>query len=668
MNKTFFYPKLAISNLRKNSKTYFPFLLSGIGTVMMFYMLCFISTSPEVGQIYGGEYISSLLFFGTIVIGIFSLIFLFYTNSFLIKRRKKELSLYNILGMEKRHIAKMLFYETFFLSFSCIILGLILGILLSKLMFLLLLNLINFKVPFTHFVSISSIIATIILFAGIFLLTLLTNLRQIHHAKPIELLQAGRSGEREPKTKWLLTLFGLVFLGSGYAIALLIQSPLLAIPFFFVAVVLVILGTYCLFTAGSIFILKILRKNKKFYYQTKHFTTLSGMIYRMKQNAAGLANICILSTAVLVLISTTISMYIGMEDILETRFPKRIKIERVNIEDKEKEELISLITNEAKNSNISLDSLVSLNYYTYYASINQNQFSTEVFDDTPELDNGVLNFISLEDYKNAYGEVVLPEENGVPVQLEENEVLLYSNLEPFSEKSITLNGEVFQVKGWFENKNLFLIDNLSLTSEYCIVMKDKKTLLSFAGENERWYLGFNPKISEEEEILFTHRIKEIMIAQSLKQENQSNTGAYSISSRADSKSDFYFLYGGLFFLGIFLGFLFLMATVLIIYYKQVSEGFDDKERFQIMQKVGMSKKEVKKSIHSQVLMVFFLPLLTAVIHIAFAFPLITKLLLLLNLSNTVLFLLCTGATIFFFALVYILVYFLTAKAYYKIVN
>jgi putative ABC transport system permease protein len=392
MNKMF-YPRLALTNIKKNGKTYFPYILTCIGTIMMFYIMHFISVNKGLVSMSGGLQLKQMLFLGTIIVGLFSVIFLFYTNSFLIKRRNKELGLFNILGMEKKHIAKVLFWETILVFLVSIVIGLLGGIVLSKLMFLLLLKLLNFEIPIKFYVSTSSLITTAILFAFIFFLTLIRNLGQVHLSKPIELLKGGQVGEREPKTKWLLTSIGVICLAWGYFIALTTESPLNALSLFFFAVILVIIGTYALFTAGSIAILKILRMKKKFYYQTRHFISVSGMVYRMKQNAVGLANICILSTAVLVMLSTTVSMYIGMEDLLRTRYPRDIAVSARNVSDEESKMLDSMILEEAERFNISVSNKVRFRSKSLTVVQDNNLFSDRNPNTVAGMDTCILHLM-----------------------------------------------------------------------------------------------------------------------------------------------------------------------------------------------------------------------------------------------------------------------------------
>ena len=653
-----FYAKLAVINIKKNGKTYFPYILTCIGTIIMFYILHFISVNDGLDNMSGGDALKILLNLGTYVIGFFSIIFLFYTNSFLIKRRKKELGLYNILGMEKKHIAKVLFWETLFVSIISMVVGLIGGILLSKLMFLVLLKILNFKVPMGFFISTQSLIVTAILFGIIFVLSLINNLRQIHLAKPIELLKGGATGEKEPKTKWILTLFGVICLTAGYYIALTTESPIAAMNLFFLAVLLVIIGTYSLFTVGSIALLKILRNNKKFYYKTNNFINVSGMIYRMKQNAVGLANICILSTAVLVMLSTTVSLYIGMDDLLRTRYPRNIAINAKNVSDETSQILDSIITEEVNKLDIPINNIVRYRSMSLLVAQDKNSFSVANSESVSTVDISAINLMPLSEYNRIENQ---------SATLNKDEVLLFSFRGEVTGDSINISGNEFKIKERINNLTTDGMDSAMMVNSYYVVVPDEETIQKIISSDESnseikdldYYYAFDTDSDAKSEITLTNTLNSKL------QEASINGSAESVE---ESRESFFSLYGGLFFLGIFLGALFIMATVLIIYYKQISEGYDDKNRFEIMQKVGMSKAEVKKSIRSQVLMVFFLPLATAVIHIAFAFKVITKLLALLNLTNVSLFAICTVGTILVFAIFYAIVYYLTARIYYKIVS
>ncbi|MBP2031951.1 putative ABC transport system permease protein [Clostridium algifaecis] len=647
MNKLF-YPRLAVINIKKNSKTYFPFILTCICTIMMFYIMHAISINKGLDGASGSETLKTLLFLGTIVIGIFSAIFLFYTNSFLIKRRKKEIGLYNVLGLEKKHIAKILCFECIFTSAISLTVGLIGGIILNKLMFLLLIKMLNFKVTFGFSISVPSIIKTLIVFCSIFFATLLSNLFQIKILKPIELLKGSEQGEKEPKTKWIMTIIGLAALCGGYGIALNVKSPLAALNLFFGAVILVMIGTYALFTAGSIAVLKFLRKQKNFYYKTGHFISVSGMMYRMKQNAVGLANICILSTAVLVMLSTTISLYAGMEDLLKLCYPRDIVVTARETNKNQIQKLDQTLNAGLKNGKIDMkdklyyldNSLEVVKKDGKFLSVKKNPGKTNI---------SMIEVIPISDYNRLEGK---------NITLQDNEVILFSKVKNYTSDTINIDNKSFKVKQRLDKPVSSLNNAMTdIVDTYVIFVNN----IDAVGKNgfKEYTIGFNINSTNKDILSTANKLNKKFV------ENKMKANAESAVS---GKEEFLSLYGGLFFLGIFLGTLFLMATVLIIYYKQISEGYEDKERFEIMQKVGMDKKEIKKTIRSQVLMVFFLPLVFTVIHIAFAFPIITKMLAVLGLKNVNLFILSTAGTIIVFAAIYTIVFSLTARVYYKIVE
>ena len=658
MNK-FFYSKLAINNIKKNRKTYIPYILTCIGTIVMFYNMCFLVVTKDMGSLSDSESLRAILSLGKQVIGIFSVIFLFYTNSFLIKRRKKEFGLFNILGMEKRHIARIMFDETLLIGIISLVIGLLAGILLSKLMILLLFKIISFEVVFGFEIPISAVFSTFALFGGIFILNLIYNIYQVHLSKPIELLRGGNVGEKEPKTKWILACIGAVCLGIGYYIALTTESPLAALNLFFVAVVLVMIGTYFLFTAGSIALLKILRKNKKYYYKLKHFISVSGMIYRMKQNAVGLANICILSTAVIIMLSTTISLYAGMEDVLRTRYPRNIIVNATNISDEQANQLDAVIEQQITKANVNQKNVIRYRSMDFTiiqkgASFTDNHFSSYGSNNIAQIV-----FMTLDEYNKLENK---------SASLSKGEALLYTVQGDIPGNTIDFNGFELSIKERLPSLSLENSLSDKLDNSYYMVVDSKDTIKQIyhslngnQGEMDElsYYYGFDINGNQNDQINLVADLQKAI----------KGIGIEGYAEGAESaRESFYSLYGGLLFLGLFLGLLFIMATVLIIYYKQIIEGYEDKERFEIMQKVGMTHAEVKQAIGSQVLMVFFLPLITAIIHIVFAFKVITKLLLMLNLTNVPLFVFCTAMTICAFAIFYAIVYVLTARTYYKIVS
>ncbi|MDU5109708.1 MAG: ABC transporter permease [Clostridium sp.] len=654
-----FYPKLAANNIKKNSKTYIPYMLTCIFTAAMYYIIHSLSNNEGISTLVGSDTISITLGLGNNITAIFAIIFLFYTNSFLIKRRKKEFGLFNILGMEKKHLLRVIGYETLYIALISLTLGITIGILLDKLMYLSVLKLMEVDISLGFYISWSSILSTIILFSIIFFIIFINSLRQVHLSNPIELLKSSNFGEKEPKTKWAMAILGFVCLGLGYYIALTTKDPVAAIALFFVAVILVIVGTYLVFTAGSIAFLKILRKNKKYYYNVKHFTSIAGMIYRMKQNAVGLANICILSTMVLVMISSTSSMMMGMEDIINTRYPYDISIYSDGSDIDKNNLLVSEIGNIISRENVEKE--VSYSYLNFAAIKDKDKFITNRDSNSVVLnDVNNLIFISLEDYNKMALE---------SKTLEDGEVLLYSNRDRYEYDTINVFDKNYKVVERVEDFLGNGIISANVASSQFIVVKDmgelddiyraqKETFGENASEIDFMY-GIDLKVDDNEKEVIYNNITDTLY----------NKGFDFIGeTKVGSRSSFVSLYGGLFFIGIFLGSLFIMATILIIYYKQISEGYDDKERFEIMQKVGMSNEEVQGSIRSQVLTVFFLPLITAGIHISFAFPFIVKILSMLNLTNTKLFILCTVVSFIIFALIYSVIYILTARAYYKIVR
>lgn len=659
------YSRLAVTNLKNNRKTYVPYILTAALTVMMYYIIDALSRNDSVGR--GSLW--QILSMSTVVIRVFSVILLFYTNSFLMKRRKKEVGMYNILGMGKAHIAKMFLVEMLITAFVSIGAGIAGGILFGKVMWLLLLKILHYDVNMDFAVSGTAAVYTLVLFAAIFALTLAYNLWQIKLANPVELLRGGSEGEREPKTKWVLAVTGIALVGYGYFVALTTESPMKAIQLFFVAVVCVVLGTYALFVAASIALLKILKKRKNFYYQSKYFTAVSGMIYRMKQNAVGLANICILSTMVLVMISTTICMYMGMDDILTTRYPREFEVTSFYPDKETEEKILRIIKEEAEKAGVEEKDVMAYHSGGAATVKKEGAFNIAVDEDVYSGSEDVYELVMIpaEDY-NAL--------EGKDISLGDGEILLY-NPDADSEKiggTVKIQGEAYKVVEELDTFSLEEKNSSRVINGYYVIMKDEELIQEFLNKA---YQMLSKEYSQLDEIKVSYKVcldfegtkedcrkAEAAIKKRIKEEVPQ---AYCDGREIEQES-FYAVYGGLLFIGLYLGSMFLMATVLIIYYKQISEGYDDKERYQIMQKVGMSKREVKRSIRSQVLMVFFLPLAAAVVHIAVGFKVITKLLAVLNMVNVPLFLTCTVATVGVFAVFYAIVFGVTAREYYRIVG
>ncbi|WP_195294106.1 ABC transporter permease [Faecalitalea cylindroides] len=662
MSKTFYF-RLAFDNLKKNAKMYIPFVLSCILTIMMYYMVSSLSMNPNMMNMIGGDVMQQILSLGIYVITVFAVIFLFYTNSFLIKRRKREFGLFNILGMEKKHLSIVIALESMIVFLVSMVLGIGIGILLDKAFYLLIAKMLNASIALGFYISYQSIVNSIILFFIIFLLMYVFSLIQINLSNPIELLHGDQHGEKEPKTKWLLALIGLICLGTGYYMSVSIQDPVTAFAFFMVAVILVVIGTYMLFTAGSIVILKLLRKNKRYYYKTNHFISVSNMIYRMKQNAVGLGNICILSTMVLVMLSTTISLWVGMNDIIETRFPRDITVSINSVDSNQALYTIDDMNYAIEQAGIQTED--ELVYRTLSVSA-FNQGNTYTFGNEnmslQDISNVVvLYFITLDDYNRT---------EGTNVSLAPDEVLVFPSGKQFDHKTIDIASNTFKVNGILDSIKADSNYSANLQNSMFVIVDSMDTLFMIDdlqkqayGDNASYiHTSYDFNLSKSEEM----SVKEATDA--LIANYPGDTTYMMVDTQEGNYEDLLSLYASFLFIGIFLSFLFIMATVLIMYYKQITEGYEDKKRFEIMQKVGLDKREVKKTINSQVLTVFFLPLVVAAIHIVFAFPMIEKMLRLLYLDNTNLYIMTTVICFGVFALVYVLIYFLTSKVYYGIVR
>ena len=657
--RSLLYPKLAWTNLFKNKSTYFPYMLTSVVCIMTSYSVSFIASNDGLTKVPGGYITLTLFFLGVLVVDIFSILVMFYTNSFLIKRRKKELGLYCVLGMEKRHVALVLLCEIFFTAILCIALGLLFGILFSRLMFLALLYLLDFTTPFSFTISFACVAQTVVLFLCIYGATLFYNLRSVRTANPVELLHGGKTGEKEPKASWLLTLTGIAALGGGYFIALYFKNPIQALMLFFVAVMLVILGTYCLFTSGSIAFLKLMRRNRRFYYQPNNFIAVSGMMYRMKQNASGLAAICILSTMVLVTVSSTVCLYAGRTDMVNSMFPREISVtlwEGGSDEEQDQETIQRL---EAAFDQGLRDMGLTAQNRTACRSLSLAVWDTDgaLGRDPSGSDfegSLVFSFVPLSDYNRIDGVE--------PTSLAPDEAMLYPVGGYAMPQTLNFGGQTVRIVQTLKQQYFCGIGTYDGAQGGILVVPDEQLQPLFvaaggeAGKKPGYDTGFDvPDASRQECLALALHISELFPDR-------------TIHCRTDVASEWDATFGSFLFLGIFLGSLFMMATVLIIYYKQISEGYEDHDRFVVMQQVGMSQKEVKRTINKQILLMFFLPLGTAAVHMAFAFPIIRNILLVFSLNNVGLFLACTAGTFLVFALVYVIVYRITARVYYRLVE
>lgn len=675
--KKFFYPRLAFDGIRKNKRLYLPYILTQIGMIMMYYIVIFLRYGESLKGTFGEGTVSIVLMLGGWVIAIFACIFLFYTNSFLIRRRKKEFGLYNILGMDKKNISILLFWESLITSAISLFCGLVLGVALSKLAELGLVKAIGgTDISYVFHVSPTAILLTVGVFAVIFLLLFINSVRQIMGASAVTLIRSENLGEKPPKANPLLGIIGAALLIGAYITAVVITEPLSAILVFFIAVIMVIIGTYLLMIFGSVLLCRFLQKRKNYYYKPNHFISVSSMTYRMKRNGAGLASVCVLATMVLVMISSTTCLLFGTEDSVNTRYPRDIVLSTGF------DTIDGLDDSNLKKVAAGVDSLAAShkanasNFASYRSVVTVGTIS-----DGGKLVAGGTG-VTIGSNSNAYicfDVVPIEDYNavmGTNETLEPDEVIVYSYRMKYKYDTVTLgDGKTYKVK---KTADSFLIDGDSAvniaSSIYIFVPDFKSAATDFAKPenrngvrtvNYKYFRFFDTELDTAgERALCNDYIDATKPAMS----SYGNMITFSIDSGNVGRDDYYSAFGSLFYLGVMLSIVFIFAAVLIIYYKQVSEGYEDQSRFEIMQKVGMTKKEIRKSINSQLLTVFFLPLAGAGLHMIFASIIIRRILLTFNFNNPVLFAVTTLVCFVVFALFYTLIYRVTSNAYYKIVS
>ena len=673
-----FYPTLAVQSIRKNKRLYLPYLLTCAGMVMMFYIIHYLAAMPLLMSMSGGRTTGQMLGLGTWIVALFAVIFLFYTNSFLMRRRQKEFGLYNILGMGKGNLSLLLLWENVFLFIASLGAGLLGGIALSKLAELGLMRVIRGEITYDFTINPEAIADTVFLFSLIFLLIFLKGLVQLWRLSTVSLLKSENTGEKPPRANYLLGFGGIVLLAAAYYMAVSIQSPLSALTFFFIAVGMVIVATFLVFVSGSVMLCRLLQKNKGYYYKKNHFVSVSSMAYRMRRNGAGLASICILSTMVLVMLLGSGSLYFGAEDSLHARFPRDIttsvKFLNDQADGEAEDSLVREIGTVVRSFGIEPE---NEDYYLYATA------TGILRDGMLVLDKDKVDSISANSFDDLCQIYVVPLDDynrcmGAEETLEEDQVLLHCIRRTYDDPTITTdNGTVWQVKKHTED--IMSSGNAAMDvipSVYMVVGDLERAMDALNAElghigaeyisHPTFTYGFDTNLPAEEEIALCDALR--LHLREL--ENAPETGFHVqyTECREAERQDFYGTYGGIFFLGILLSLVFLLATVLIIYYKQITEGYEDEGRFEIMQKVGMSRQDIRKSVNSQMLTVFALPLITAVLHLGFAFPMVQKLLMLFNLRNVSLMLTVLAVTVLLFGLLYALIYKLTANAYFSIVS
>lgn len=655
----FFHLRLAMNNLRSNKSLYVPYLLASTLIVMLFYSLRSVMFMVGESGMKGGGTLGALLELSAQICLFVSVVIVFYLNSFVMKRRKKEFGLFGILGMEKRHIAKTVTWEVIVSAAISIVLGMVSGALFSQLMFLLLSKIMQLPVKLTFTIPTDAIGLTALVFGLVFCLILVYDIISIGRTKAISLLKSPKEGEKEPKSNWLIALIGAIALGGGYYLALIVEKPSDAVGAFFPAVLLVIIGTYGLFLAGSIVFLKLLRSNTGFYYKPKNFVSVSGMIYRMKQNATGLANICILSTSVLVTLSSTICLFVGQEDILNNTYPRQVQNTCIWTAPDSLDTLKEAAYRQAEQYGVTIENPAAFIDFSYPVKLQDGKFAQfDIYNN--ETTDMVL--MALEQY-NAI--------TGSDYTLADNEALVYTTVALPEQDILTLEYGTYHVKAPIDMPEFLSVKNFGegvvaiLPDVSHVQRMQQQVAANQKGDYERYsYVSFLYDVADDKDTATW----DVYYGTMRGELNKTVDRLATVNSVYTARMDFYQVYGSLFFVGLFFVALFTIATVLIIYYKQVTEGFDDRERFKIMQNVGMSDKEVRATISKQVMMVFFLPLMVAILHILVAFPVLCKLLAMFQMTNQVLLMTCTACVVAAFAVLYFVVYRMTSQVYYRIVQ
>ena len=677
--KAGFYPKMAVSGMRKNGRLYVPYIAACILMVAIYYIMHLLGFSDMLEGFSGAGTARDILKLGSSVIAIFGTIFLFYTQSTLIKGRLKEFGLYSVLGMNRKNLGKIIFFETLITWFVSVTAGLAIGIGFSKLAELGFRKMLGLESSYKFVISGQSIIFTVLIYSIVFVLIFLNAARLVRFSRTINLINSDKAGEKPPKANWFVGILGLAILLTGYGIVLMIKTPLQALAMFFVAVILIIIGTYLVLIAGSVLLCRILQKNKRYYYKTNHFVSVSSMAYRMKRNGAGLASICILLTMVLVMMSSTSSLYLNREDVLQNHYPRQLNASASNYGYSESytetaKRLEKEVIEKAHEFGAETTNDISLSCCSFSGYMENGRLRVDLDPFTMgtsiNFDNvATVYFIDLEDYNRITG-------NNVVLGKDEALVGVSGNIPV--EDSICIGDETFKVAKKIDARAddlkyiglnevvstiTLVVDDLGETASRYSGLKDSRgdTMLMW-----QWNFAFDTNLDEDKQaelgkILTKH------IRDDLYPKEQDYFRAVC-ESRAEQRSDFVRTFGGLFYLGILLSLIFLVSCVLIIYYKQISEGFEDQGRFGIMQKVGMTKENIKKSINSQMLTVFLIPIIFACVHLATVLPIIHKLLKLFGHNNMPLLLVSAGICVLVCGIFYAVIYKLTSNAYYKIVS
>lgn len=668
--KAGFYSMIAADGIRKNKRMYIPYIITCQMCVCMLYLIQALSDNPFIQGMPGGGSTVFILNLGTVVIGLFSLLFLFYTNAFLLRKRKKEFGLYCVLGMDRHSVGRVLLWETLITLLVSLVAGLVFGIAFSKLGELLLLRLTGETARNGFFFSVRALSVTLGVFAIIFTLLLLNGIRQVRFGTVVSLLRSENTGEKAPKGNILIALLGLLLLIPAYYLAVSIRQPLTALLLFFAAVLMVIAATYLLMISGSVTLCRLLQKNKRYYYRTKHFVSVSSMAFRMKRNGAGLASVCILATMVLVMISSTACLYFGADSALNSHYPREIcvKVECLpeNI-GSVRAFYTHLINDIAGETGATLTGVLDQHDASITGMLRGN---TAILN---ENEAGLLDYENVVSFCFVDAHELDSLSTELPA-LPDGAVLVYSPHYRLKTDILYLEENAYPVAGRLDRLDREGADSADAVPVVYLVVNDLTEAVrplmqkvSSYGEpalTAEWRYCFDTGLSYDDQLTLLHRIREGFASV---MDRQLSIG-YGISCRETEKTDYFVSFGGFFFLGIMLSIVFLMAAAVIIYYKQLSEGYEDRERFTIMKKVGMTAGDIRKSINSQMLTVFFFPLILAVIHLAFAFPMLYRMLSLFYVTDLPLLIRTTLISVGAFALFYVFVYRTTANVYYRLVT
>lgn len=638
------YNVLAIEGIKKNKQLYLPYIISSVCIIAITYIVSYFCYSKTIISSIGGEVISSIMLLGFMVMALFSLIFIFYTHSFLFKRRKKEFGLYNVLGLAKKDICKIVFLDNIYVDIITIVSGLSVGILFSKFAELAYFKIVAKPYSIAFNLPILSLLMTLICFLGIYFLILISSIISVYKNDIIAFLKADSSGEKAPRTNFLLALAGLIILAFAYYLAITIDDPVQAMLTFFFAVILVVVATYLLFIAGSVTLCKILAHNKKYYYKLNHFISVSSMSFRMKRNGSGLASICILSIMVLIMLSSTSSLYFGAKSSNKKLFPYEYSI---NYNYSTYDELLAAnetIISFVESNNYKIKEEIEYHNINCYSPLEGNKIVV----DSKSLDYANMTFIDIDEYNKLYG---------TDYVLKDDECLLYEYVGEYKHDSIVVGDNTYKVIDRVEKMPIDYVAAISATNNYLFVVNDLEPISNSLKD-----------ICKNTYIVQFDVYNDSLSLYNLIAEEYTSDTPYFFESSLNYLSGFYNLYGSLFYLGISLSIAFVIATVCIMYYKQVVEGYEDQKRFAIMKKLGLDDRQIRKSINSQLLTVFFLPLVGALSHLIFAHPMIEKLLSLFMISDIRLFFITSILCYVVFSIVYFVIYKLTSNVYYKIVS